>query len=608
MKTFWAALLAVVVGGIITTILGFVILASLAAMMGDTAPEIKSNSILKIDLTGGLSDSPSSSPFSVDIFGGISFSKSNTLIQALAAIEKAAADPKIKGIYIDLSEAGSAGLAHIEELRQALEQFKESGKFVVSYGDSYSQIGYYFSSVADVVLLNPVGDLQWTGLSMSVMFYKGLLEKLDVKPQIVRHGSFKAAIEPYILESMSDENRLQNITLINAIWRETILPDIAQSRGIDMQVLDNYASDLSIRSARHALEYGLVDALVYRDQAEWFLKKLVGGESVTGTLSLLRSMGITAGTEDKEDKLVTVSLGRYIDAGVSIGSKTSKNKIAIIYADGTIVDSGNSDEYVVGTDVAARLARARRDERTKAVVLRVNSPGGSALASELIWREVELTRQEKPVVVSMGSLAASGGYYISCPADIIVTDRTTITGSIGVFGILFDISEGMKNKLGVTVDAVRTNPSADMGSLFRTMNHTEEEALEYAIEEIYDTFVTHIAQGRNVGWDDVDAIGEGRIWSGINALEIGLVDGFGGLKDAIDLAADRAGVAEDCRVWQVVDRSEGIASLLKQLVETRAEVSIKDRLGELYMEYRTVRDVVSRPGIRAEMPYTIVIE
>lgn len=602
MKTFWAALLASVVGGIVLTLFIYLILAGMAAALSTGPLKVEANSVLKIDFSTGIKDAPGSSPFNVG-FGGVSVSKANTMLQVVSALEKAASDNNIKGVLIDLTGGGSANLANIEELRSALQEFKESGKFVVSYGDYYSQIGYYLSSVSDAVLLNPVGFLDWKGMSMGVMFYKGLLDKLGVKTEVVRHGTFKSAVEPFILDSMSPENRLQYNTLVESIW-EAILDDVSASRGIDGYLLDQYASGLAVRSAGDALQCGFVDALVYRDQAEWFVKKLAGGEDIPVALAKLQALGNGTDDDDKEQNYIT--LGNYISAGVTFGPRTSKNKVALIYAEGSIVDGGGSED-VVGTDVAARLARARKDDETKAVVLRVNSPGGSALASELIWREMELTRAVKPVIVSMGGLAASGGYYISCPADLIFTDRTTLTGSIGVFGLLFDVSGAMKDKLGITVDVVRTNPSADWGGMYRGLTQTEREAIQYSIEEVYDTFVSHVADGRNMDWDEVDAIGEGRVWTGANAVELGLADGFGGLKDAIALAADRAGIAEDFRVWQVVDQPDPVLALLESLGGIRS-ASVEEELGELYQEYKSIREMVSGQGVQARMPYTFVIE
>ncbi len=604
MKTFWAALLAVVVGFIIMSIVGFMFVASLASFMGDDTPVVETGSVLKIDFSNGISDSPSAFPVEFSLLGGVTIDKSNTLLQALTALEKAAVDSNIKGIYIDLSGAGSLSAANLEELRFAVEAFKESGKFVVSYSDYYSQMGYYFSSVADAVLLNPAGDLDWRGISMSVMFYKGLIDKLGVDVEILRHGSFKSAVEPFMLTSMSDENRLQYTTLANTIWG-TILEDVSRSRGIDTDILSGYASDLAVRSAGHAFECGLVDALVYRDQADWLVKELAKGTAVTDALADMRNLPLDESAKDTK-KQKYVSLSDYIAAGISYGKKTSKNKIALIYADGDIVDGGDPDSDVVGTDVAARIARARKDDKTKAVVLRVNSPGGSALASELIWREMELTRQVKPVIVSMGGLAASGGYYISCPADIILADRMTLTGSIGVFGLMADISGTLRDNLGVTVDVVRTNPSADIGSMYRSLTDNEREAVMYSIEEVYSTFVGHVAAGRNMTFEQVDDIGQGRVWSGVNALEIGLIDGYGRLKEALVLAADRGGIADDFRVWQVVDQADGIAMLMRQLVTVRAGAG-RDELGDLLERFRAVKELMTETGVRAMLPYSIEI-
>lgn len=615
MKTFWAALLAFIVANILFWIVLVMILSGIASFMSEPAPEVKSNSVLFIDLKDGIKDSPNSSVIGSVGFSGLTFDNSNTVFEAVTAIERATYDDNIKGIYISLNSP-SISLANMEELRNALVDFKESGKFIVSYNDSYSQLGYYFSSVADRVFLNPQGNIYWTGLSSHSMFFKGLIDKLGVNVEILRHGTFKAAVEPFMLDRMSQENRLQTSTMLNTMWG-SLLHDISLSRGIDSAVLSNYATELSIRSAEYAVEYGMADAMLYEDQVKNILRHAVrDGVPVDEAYYIVANkLDNNAADDDKTaggDKKVTkkdvnmVSFPDYIAAGKNMVNRTSKNKIAVVYADGDIVD-GNSDRNSVGgASLSAKLARVRKDDNVKAVVLRVNSPGGSALASEVIWREMELIREGKPLIVSMGGLAASGGYYISCPADVILANRTTITGSIGVFGLLADISRPLRDKLGITVDVVNTNPSSDLGSSFRGVTRYERDILMQGVEQVYTTFVNHVADGRNMTFDAVDEIGGGRVWSGVSAMDIGLIDGYGGLKDAVLLAVDRAGIVDDFRVWHVTDEPESLTAILRQLSNIK-EMKMKDELGEAFMYYKTLKNMVSDQGVQARMPYTLDI-
>ncbi|MBQ4278778.1 MAG: signal peptide peptidase SppA [Rikenellaceae bacterium] len=581
-KTFFAALLAFVVGGILIGIFAVMTFAGLAAMFSAPVATVGSNAVLKIDLAEQITDSPISSPLRSLDLRTMRVRPSYTLLEALTAIEAAADDDRIAGIYLNVA-GGSAGVATLQELRGAVSQFKESGKFVVGYSDFYTQGSYYFTSVADRVWLNPEGTILWQGLASNVMFYKGLLDKLGVRAEVVRHGSYKAAVEPFILDRMSPENREQTTTLLGSIWG-SLLSEISASRGIDSALLQNYASDLALRSASAALEYGFVDSLLYNDQVDSLLVSLSGG---TG----------------REPEVVT--LGQYI-AGHRLLPSPSANQVAVVYADGQIIDGPSVEEYVGGQTVAAQLARARTDDRVKAVVLRVNSPGGSALASEVIWREVELIREQKPVVVSMGDVAASGGYYISCPADIILASPATITGSIGVFGLLFDAGDALRNKLGITVDVARTNPSADMGVPFRPLSAAERDYLQYQVESVYGTFIGHVAAGRNLSVARVDEIGGGRVWSGVSAREIGLVDGFGGLKTAILLAADRAGIADDFSIREVSEPADPLTEVLRSLSQVRA-ASVESELGLAFREYSRLQRMLGERGAQAIMPYTFDI-
>lgn len=605
-KTFWAALLAFVVANILIGVLSIMVVAGIAASFGETPEAVKANSILKIDLSSGITDSPSSSPFGTIDFMSMKVNASNTILETLTAIENAAMDDNIKGIYINLQHSGAINAANIEELRSAILKFKESGKFVVSYNEVYSQFGYFLSSVADRVYLNPEGGVSWQGLAGSVMFYKGLLDKLGIQPEVLRHGTFKAAVEPFILDKMSPENRLQMMTLYNSIWG-TVLSDVAASRSIDSATLSTYASELALTSAKEAKNLRFVDSLIYEDQMMDILGRLADGDKLSD-IDVVSAVADSTAEKDDIDEPEFVSLSRYITAAKPAVKKISKNKVAIIYADGTIIDGNSEEGKIGGATMAAKLAKVRKDKNVKALVLRVNSPGGSALASEIMWREIELIRKDKPVVVSMSGVAASGGYYIACPADIILANRMTITGSIGVFGLLYNAEKGLKDKLGITVDVAKTNPSADMGSPFRPMSSAERSYLMYSIEDVYKTFVGHVADGRNLTPEAVDAIGGGRVWSGVSASKIGLIDGFGGLKQAIALAADRAGVSADYRVSQIVDEDDQFTALFKSLSSTRTS-AIKSELGEAYLHYNNIMEMLEQNGtVQARMPYVFDIQ
>ncbi len=588
-KTFLASLLAFVVANVLVWMLGMIVMMGfmIGLASGGSGPVIGSGTVLKIDLAEAITDAPVVSPLGSIDFGNFRMKTSNTILQCVDAIDNAAVDDNIEGIYLNPGW-GAVSLANIEELRAALLRFKESGKFIVSYNEVYTQRDYYLCSVADKIYMNPEGGIMWQGMASNVMFYKGLLDKLGVQPEVLRHGTFKAAVEPFIMDRMSSENRLQMERLTGSIWGE-LVGEIAASRGIDSSDLQRYASELMLRTPEIALEKGVVDSLVYMDQMISVLNELTGNDPES----------------DEVPNLVTLS--EYIGAMKPMSHKVSDNVVAIVYADGEIIDGESVDDKIGGATIAAKLARVRQDDDVKAVVLRVNSPGGSALAAEVMWREVELLRQEKPVIVSMGGTAASGGYYLSCPADIVLADKSTITGSIGVFGLLFNAEKGLREKLGITVDVVKTNPSADMGMPFRGLSLGERLYMMDQIEKVYNTFVGHVAAGRNLSVEEVDKIAEGRVWSGVDALRIGLIDGFGGLKDAILLAADRAGVGEDFRVVQELDREDSFMVLLRSLSNIR-QSRMESEMGDTFRQYSYLKTMLSQQGVQARMPYIIEFE
>ncbi len=417
-------------------------------------------------------------------------------------------------------------------------------------------------------------------------FYKGLLDKLGIEPVVVRHGSFKSAVEPYIVDRMSPENRLQYEKMTGSLWG-MVLEQVSASRNVPVADLQAWADGLAIDSPAAAVEKGLIDDLWYENQVMDKLAELSG--SVEG--------------EDPE----IVSLGDYASQ-VSAANVSSKNKIAVIYAEGSIVSGTGARGEVGSESLVEKIRKARDDDQTVAVVLRINSPGGSALASEVMWGELELLKAEKPLIVSMGALAASGGYYIAAPADAIYANRTTLTGSIGVFGLFFNVGGALKEKLGVTTDVVNTGRYADLGSAYRTPSSTELAYIQTSIEEVYSTFVGHVADGRNMSPEAVDAIGQGRVWAGNDALEIGLIDGFGGLADALSLAADRVGVTEDFRIWEVTGEPSPLDALFSGLSASIKTQILKNELGTTYQHYQQINTMMNQGGIQARMPFNVEIQ
>ena len=576
-KTFLASLLAFFAANFVWFFLFLIIIGGVAALAGVSTTIVEPKSVLKIDLAESIVDQPVNDPLAGFDPMAMNIEKSVSNMQVMRALEAAAQDENIKGIYINLTGAGSISTALMEEVRSYLKRFKESEKFIIAYGEHYTQGGYYLASVADDIYLNPAGEIEWRGLAAQVMFYKGLLDKLGVEPQVFRHGTFKSAIEPYILNKMSPANRTQMETYINSIWG-TIVEGIAESRNMSIDSLNMFASDLSAMQPEDALDKRMIDGLLYEDQVEDVMRE---------KLAL-----------DADEDIPFVTLGEYI-AAKPYAPTYSDNKIEVIYAEGQIV-SGTSENGTLGSETLAdQLAEARMDEEVKAVVLRVNSPGGSALASEVMWREMELLRQQKPVIVSMGDYAASGGYYISAPADAIVADATTLTGSIGVFGMMFNAEKALQNKLGVTVDVAKSNPSADMGGMFRGVTSAEREFIMKGIEQVYTTFVNHVADGRNMTFDSVDAIGQGRVWTGSDGKRIGLVDQIGGLKYAIAIAADKAECIDDFMVRESLPEQTPLAAFLNSLQMRVSDRKIRKEMGVFYDDYCKLRALMENPGVQA---------
>jgi protease-4 len=584
MKSFLKYLLATILGVFISLFVAFFIfLIIIGAMISSTEKEvvIKEKSILHINLSNPIPERTPDNPFQYFDFKNFKPNPILGLTDIVKNINEAKDDANIKGIYLDLG-AIPTGFGSIDEIRNAILDFKKSGKFVVSYADYYTHGSYYLATAADSIFINPIGGISFVGLSIEIMFYKGAFEKLDVEPQVIRHGKFKSAVEPLINDKMSAENREQLSTLINSVWGN-ILTGISDRRKIDIQTLNNIADNLTLSNAKAALSNKFVDGILYKDE---MLDKLAKLSEVANA-----------------KKLELVNLKTYHKA--SKNGVESKNKIALVYAQGEIV-TGESDDESVGSETLSKAIRdARQDSSVKAIVMRINSPGGSVLASEIIWREAKLASKVKPVIVSMGNLAASGGYYIAAPADTIVADPSTLTGSIGVFGVLLN-AKNLFNKFGITTDVVTTNKHGNIGSPFRPLTPDEKAVIQAEIENIYETFVERVVDGRGLTKEFVDSIGQGRIWSAKDAKRLGLVDIIGGLDIAIEVAAKKAKLTD----YKVVElpRAEGtLESILSGFSAQVSNNMIKKELGEKSAIYYNIKNLINQEGILTRLPYSITI-
>lgn len=552
---------------------------------GDDTVSVKKDSVIELNLKEIKNDYAGKykDPW-VTVF---SEQKGIGLTDVINAIEAAKTDDNIKGISI-LNDESSLGLAQYKDLRNALESFKKSGKFVWAYANTYSQKEYYLNSVANTVYLNPAGDLDFKGLSSEVMFFKDFQDKSGIHMEVIRHGKYKSAVEPFLENKMSDANREQVTALLNSLW-STISADISKSRNIPLPRLNEIANGLLARTPELAKTNGLVDIIAYEDVYHNAIKKAlkVKGDEDYNKISIL----------DYTQNNVTTALTNIAD-----------DQIAIIYAQGEIA-SGEGDVNVIGEGSMRRaLQEARKDEDVKAIVLRIDSPGGSALTSDLIWREIEVTKKAKPVVVSMGNYAASGGYYIACNANKIFAESNTITGSIGVFGILPNFSP-LANKLGINSEQVKTHENAANYSPFVPVDEKFKAFTLEGVEHIYNTFVTHVAEGRKMTFAQVDAIAQGRVWSGTEAVKIGLVDKIGGLNDAIVEAAKIAKI-KTYGTKNYPEYEKTVGDLLSNLPFARSkEAFIKEEIGEEnYLLIEQVKKLQRQQGVQAMMPFGLNIK
>jgi len=580
-KFMFASMLGTFLLMVLSVFISIIILVAIIASASSDETVITKNTLLHLRLDKPIVDRAPSMKFTFDLSGP---GKMTGLNELLDNIRKAKHDENITGIYLDLTDI-PAGISTLEEIRDALMAFKTSGKFIWAYSESYSQRAYYLASVADRVFLNPEGSLEFKGLAAELTFIKGLLDKIDVKMQIIRHGKFKAATEPLFLEKMSPENRKQITELINGIWNKMVA-DISESRKISKSSLSAIADSLKIETAADAVKAGLVDQLVYKDE-------------------LIREMKKKMNVAESK-KLSTVSDASYTSVPEKRKQGLSSEKIAVIYAGGSI-GSGEGDDESIGSErISKAIRKAREDEKVKAIVFRINSGGGSALASDVIWREIDLARQAKPVVASFGDVAASGGYYIACAASRIVANPTTLTGSIGVFGVVPNMEGLFSKKLGITFDRAMTNPNSDYISVVKPLTPYQEKKIQKDVDHIYDVFTGKVAEGRKISKAQVDSIGQGRIWNGIDAQRIKLLDEFGGLTRSVELAASMAGI-KDYRLISLPEQKEWFEELISELMGVDPSSKIREILGPDYQLYEYMKEIREMKGIQARSLYEIEI-
>ena len=596
MKDFLKYVLATVIGIVVAVVvimfLGVLTIFGLASS-SDKDVVIEDNSVLMLELNGIISERiPESSP--LDFLTQLTPMGEETTLgldDITSAIKKAKENEDIKGIYL-LAGTLEAQPASVEAIRDALADFKESGKFIIAYADTYNQLEYYIASLADKVLLNPKGVLDWHGLAGMNIFYKDLMDKLGIEMQIFKVGTFKSAVEPYMLSEMSDANREQTAAYIGSIWQK-FSDEVATSRNLSKDALNQIAEEGAMfKTGEELMAAGLVDSLIYKNDMRVYLNRYMGLE------------------EDKKVSAYSVSDMRGVKRNTP--RDRSGNIVAVYYAVGDIDGGGSvlptTDEGINSEKVIKDLRKLKDDDDVKAVVLRVNSPGGSAYGSEQIWYAISQLKEKKPVIVSMGDFAASGGYYISCNADTIVAEPTTLTGSIGIFGMVPNF-QAVTKKIGVNIDIEKTNSLADMGSAFRPMTETEKALMQKTVEQGYDLFTTRCAEGRGMTQEQIDAIGQGRVWTGTMALERGLVDVLGGLDDAIEIAVEKAGI-EQYTLKSYPEQEGGLLSMFSDAVKdnTIRQQVLKGDAAKIFNDVYKVSQLDKMDRIQARMPYNIVIK
>ncbi|MBQ3354390.1 MAG: signal peptide peptidase SppA [Bacteroidales bacterium] len=588
-KVLLAAFLGTLIALLITFFVKVGVVSSMISGMSkdtETSTDVKPNSVLYMKLNYEIQDRSVDDPFGSINFSSKEMLESTGLNVILRNIEHAKTDPNIKGIYMELSSIPTS-TATLQELRDKLIEFKESGKFIACYGETYSQSAYYMASIADHIWLNPEGVIDFHGMASQIMFYKHLFEKLEVEMQIVRgpNNRFKSAVEPYFLDKMSEANREQMDKLLSTVWGQ-ILVAISESRNISVEQLNQIADNLELMTdAKVALNYGLVDQLYYRDQVLAELKTMTGSS----------------------DKINAINNENYAKSYKT--KNPSKNEVAIIYASGQIYDGKGSEDNIYSENLSKTIREAREDKDVKAIVLRVNSPGGSALASAIIGRELDLTKEVKPIIVSMGNYAASGGYWISAKADYIFADPTTLTGSIGVFGTFPNLQGLLNNKIGLTFDVAKTNENADFGSVTQPLTPFQYAKLQENVVKTYDDFTRRVAEGRGLRQTYVDSIGQGRVWAGADAIEIGLVDQLGDMEDAIAFAVEKAGLGDDYKVTELPKEKDFFTRIMESFNSNNdLDAALRQKMGVYYHYFEGIENLQKNTGIQARMPFDLVIE
>jgi protease-4 len=586
---FLGNVLAVIVGLFIFTILSSFIFFGIIGMIAassDKEVSVSENSVLHLNLNGRtLVERTAENELDLGAFGNPFGGDMNAgLVNLKKAIREAKTNDRIKGIYLNTGLI-NAGQASLLELRESLEDFKESGKFILTYDEAYSEGGYFLASVADEIYLNPMGAIDFNGFSSEGIFLKGLFEKVGVKPEVFRVGEFKSAVEPFILEKMSPENRLQTQYFLDDI-NNLAIAKIAESRGIPVDSLKLINSQMLVRKAKDAVTYKLATALAYEDEVHTKLREKLGLD------------------EDDDIKRINAT-----DLGSVAKSKnlTSSNRIAVIVAEGDIV-SGDADGALSSDKFAKEIRKARKDDDIKAIVLRVNSPGGSIVASDVIWREMSEAKKAKPLIVSMGEVAASGGYYISAPADTIVAQPNTITGSIGIFGLWFNVQDLLNDKLGITTDGVSTGEFSDFMNPTRDLKEVERTIIQSSIEDGYETFISRVAEGRGMHPDSVKKVASGRVWTGTQAKERGLVDVLGGLNTAVEIAATKINAGDDYRVIYYPQQKTWIENLVNNFSDKVQLKILQAKLGDNYQLIEKIKTLQNYQGIQVRLPQDISIK
>jgi protease-4 len=579
-KTFFAAFLALVLFSVFSF---FLFIGFITVLSGDEEVIVPNNSVLQLKLDAEINELQSEGSLAdLGLLGAAD--PQIGLVSLKSAILHAATDARIKGIYLDISSP-NAGFSSLEEIRSALLEFRASGKWVITYANVLSEGAYYLATASDKIFLNPNGEVELDGLVIEVSFYKQLFDKLQIKPEVFRVGEFKSAVEPFLMDKMSPQNREQLSFLANGIYN-TLLDTIAAARNIDRQLLEQWSDKKEIRTAAIAKEKGLVDELYYKDQLL---------EELKNRLDVSKTSDVKFITYGKYKKTVSTF-------------KNSKNEIAVIVADGEIM-SGKSSDGVIGSDSFNEdLRKARESSSVKAIVIRINSPGGEFVASDNMWREIQITREVKPVIASMGDYAASGGYYMAMGCDTIVAQPNTITGSIGIFGLMFDLSSFLENKIGITFDDVRTGEFGQKYSVTRPLTQAERNYWQKTLDESYNQFIAKAAAGRGLTTDEVLNVASGRVWTGAQAQSHKLVDVLGDLKTAIDIASVKANVADDYKVKYYPTQKPLLEQIIAQLEgNTQSEEAVRKNLGEFYIWYQQFNKIKTYGGSQARIPFQFSI-